>query len=148
MQETNDEQRETDTVDNDIVIIDTKKDIVNVKKEKNINLFSIIVHDLCGPMTSIVSMVKLLRYKGYDSKIFNALEKASETALSRLDELFQWGLSNQMHYNPKKTEISKLVDKVVDFCSTMSEQKSVDIINLIQEQEVYLDENMFCFVLC
>jgi hypothetical protein len=99
-------------------------------------------------MTSIVSMVKLLRYKGYDSKIFNALEKASETALSRLDELFQWGLSNQMHYNPKKTEISKLVDKVVDFCSTMSEQKSVDIINLIQEQEVYLDENMFCFVLC
>lgn len=122
-------------------------DIISTNNKKaDINLFSIIAHDMRGPVAAIVNMVELLLLKN-DDEILAYLESTSKTLLSRLDELIQWGLSNHMHYNPQKQGISKLVDKVVDFCSIMSKEKSISLINCTQEKDFFIDEKMFAVVL-
>jgi signal transduction histidine kinase len=138
------EKKQENDLGNSIAVTDI---IITNDNQTDINLFSIIAHDLRGPMASIVNMVELLLLKNDDFEILTYLKNTSKIALARLDELIQWGFSNKMNYNPQKQGISKLVDKVVDFCSIMSKEKSISLINCIEEQDFFIDEKMFSVVL-
>ncbi|MEP1094652.1 MAG: HAMP domain-containing sensor histidine kinase [Cyclobacteriaceae bacterium] len=100
----------------------TKLDIQNAELNKlnqtKDKFFSIIGHDLRGPLTSITSIVGLWNRKSLSGKqtdeFMEKLGAASRGASSLLDNLLLWSLVNtgQIKWNPEEIDVNQLVDEV------------------------------------
>lgn len=88
---------------------------LNATKDK---FFSIIGHDLKGPLTSIASMVGLWNTKTLTSDqvddIMKNLGTATKGASNLLDNLLLWAMVNtdQMKWNPEEVSLDELVQEV------------------------------------
>ncbi len=123
---------------------------LNATKDK---FFSIIGHDLKGPLTSISSIVSLWNRKSLDpdqtDEIMGKLGTATLGASKLLDNLLQWSLVNTGHikWNPEVVKLSKLVDEVLFQLGASASSKQIRLVRNI-EQEIQLegDRNMLSTV--
>jgi signal transduction histidine kinase len=113
--------------------------------------FSIIAHDLRGPLSSLHELTQLIEenldsYSQDDLKELIVFQKTAAEILYRLlENLLTWSRVQRgmIAYQPQNIDIKWLVDRDVDLLNVQATQKQITLNSLIQEQMfVYADVNM------
>lgn len=131
----------------------TKLDIQNAELNKlnqtKDKFFSIIGHDLKGPLTSISSTVELWKTKTLDDKdageLMTRLGYASRNASRLLDNLLQWSLVNtgQIKWNPVEVNIEQIIDDVFGQLEASATANEVKLNKDVEKNLTLIgDENM------
>lgn len=123
----------------------------NMVKDK---LFSIIGHDLRGPIGTVVQMLSLIvnddLNPGEYKEIVKTLKKHTEVSLSTLDSLLEWGRTQMQGIIVNRTTfvVGEVIKKNLAIFNASSQVKSISIVNNIPDDlEVYADIDHFDFVL-
>ena len=120
----------------------------NAHKDK---LFSIISHDLKGPIGTLNSFLELIVREGDNvseeqkSSMFSNLMKSSKTTYELLENLLIWSLKqkNQLVFRPRNGILSELVEKNIQIAASIIENKKLNIVKEISFTEaIPFDEDM------
>lgn len=113
--------------------------------------FSIIAHDLRGPLSSLHELTQLIEenldsYSQDDLKELIVFQKTAAEILYRLlENLLTWSRVQRgmIAYQPQNIDIKWLVDRDVDLLNVQATQKQITLNSLIQEQMfIHADVNM------
>jgi PAS domain S-box-containing protein len=127
--------------------------IANATKDK---FFSIIAHDLRGPLINIESFSELLieglrerDHLKYE-KFLTLLHSSAKSAVCLLDNLLNWARSQteQIIFNPRYLNCSAVIQKVLEGSKAIAKLKSISV-NFIQsdEMKIYADQDMLMTIL-
>ena len=127
------------------------KELNDVKNK----LFSIISHDLRGPLGNILSVLELMvERKVPEEEAKNILEhlKTETGEVSTLfDNLLYWAKSQMekgIEANPREIDLSKLVNDNVNLIHNRAQNKGIQIINQVEgENKVYADKDMIKLII-
>ncbi|MEM7549329.1 MAG: HAMP domain-containing sensor histidine kinase [Bacteroidota bacterium] len=119
---------------------------LNATKDK---FFSIIGHDLKGPLNSLTSFSNLLvNHSGSLSPdeikmLATDLDKSIKNLFSLLDNLLNWARSQsgRIELESKRLDLKELVDSNISLLQRIAENKSIEIVNKIDLAECFADEN-------
>ncbi len=130
-----------------------ENDLIELNDNKN-KFFSIISHDLRGPVKNIVLMAQLLYQtdnKTIDpEKIARMIESSSKNLSALLDNLLKWSRlqMNNIEFIPETIDLRKVADDVISNMAVHSNQKSITVSNLIAPHtNVFADQNMIATVI-
>lgn len=121
---------------------------LNSTKDK---FFSIISHDLRGPVNSFMGVSKLIRYFVESKDTDQLIEVADEmeTSVGRLssllDNLLNWAMQQQGHFPnvPEKVSSKELVEGVLDTFENMASGKRIQLRSeIVEDVELWADSNM------
>lgn len=113
--------------------------------------FSIIAHDLRGPINGIIGLTELLLEKDNQLKpketneFIQLIHQSSKNAFSLLDNLLTWAKSQtgSLIFNPKKTTINSITDKTIHLLENIAQNKNITIRSEIDSNEhVVADKDM------
>lgn len=133
------QKQQLQTQHNELAVLNTTKD----------RFFSIISHDLRGPVSSFKGLTTLMKMslesKKYEDlhKMTEMLDKSSNQLSSLLDNLLAWALNQQgeFPYLPKQIQIKLLIKVVMARFKEMAELKKISIIEEVgAEVLVWADE--------
>ena len=120
---------------------------LNATKDK---FFSIIAHDLRGPLGSMVQISELLAEKGemteedlYD--ILRSQRELSQNTFQLVENLLYWARHNseQIKFDPKKILLNTIIDENIISVEFSAKQKDISVFtNYVDKFEVFADENM------
>lgn len=107
------------------------QDVINTKN----NLFSIISHDLRGPIGNFMQMIELLTSDevaiapDMQSELLKELKGTSRNTFYLLENLLNWSRSqrSEIEYNPQSFVLNEVIAQNVSLLSTMAAQKFIDI---------------------
>jgi signal transduction histidine kinase len=125
----------------------------NTTKDK---FFSIIAHDLKGPLNSLTGLLQLLiKYADSFSKeelkdFGKNMNKSVNNLLDLLENLFQWSQaqSGTIEYCPEEINLHELVSKTVNLLEPAANNKNISIAVFIDEGTfVFADRNMISFAI-
>jgi len=132
-----------------------KAETANVQlRELNANkdtFFSIIAHDLRGPLSSLHELTQLIEenldsYSPGELKEMIVFQKAAAEILYKLlENLLTWSRVQRgmIAYQPQHIDIKWLVGRAIELLKVQAEQKQIMLHSSIQEQMfVYADVNM------
>jgi len=133
-------------VTDDLIESEAKLAEANATKDK---LFSIIAHDLRGPIGNFLPVLELLTSdENLQDDDRNALMKGllqgSRTALNLLENLLFWSSSqlNRIKLIPAYYFIKEIINWNIHLLSPVAFSKSIDIsLNAPEELSVYIDKN-------
>ncbi|NQZ76344.1 MAG: tetratricopeptide repeat protein [Ekhidna sp.] len=120
---------------------------LNETKDK---FFSIISHDLRGPVNSLFGVGELIRAFVREKETDQLLEMADlmESSIERLsdllDNLLNWAMQQQGHFPnvPEKVELKEMIEDIIGMFSNMASGKQVALTsNLKSEIELWVDKN-------
>ena len=120
------------------------QELINTKDK----LFSIIAHDLRGPIANFQLVLELMTNNEIEideklkTNFLNELKKASKNTGNLLENLLNWSRSqtNFIKIKPKTFEINSLIRDAIDLTRYMANLKSIEIIsNLPNDLKVYAD---------
>jgi|GEM_PF-1484744 Signal transduction histidine kinase len=120
----------------------------NFTKDK---FFSIIAHDLRGPVGSILSFStiiqnKILKYSDQElSKFITVLTTAAQSASTLLENLLTWARSQkgEIIYKPELYNLKNIIDESIAILELKASSKNIKIINKCSESCIYnFDSNM------
>lgn len=119
----------------------------NVVKDK---LFSIIGHDLRGPMNSLLGMVGLMRaemkssVKPDFSTHLQMMENTLKETIDLFERLLQWSKLDKkaIHFNPVVIDMEEMVNKVLRFYEPALRHKNIDVAFAPCRNEGYADVNI------
>ncbi|WP_462253280.1 ATP-binding protein [Ekhidna sp.] len=111
---------------------------LNETKDK---FFSIISHDLRGPVSSLFGVSGLIRHfvKEKDTKQLLEMADHMETSVERLsnllDNLLNWAMQQQGHFPnvPEKVDISDMIEEIIGMFSNMANGKQIHLTSEINE---------------
>jgi len=120
-----------------------KLEISNNSKAK---LFSIIAHDLRGPIGNLKAMIELILENPISfnineiKDILTELKNSSVSTYELLENLLYWSRAqlNQIEYNPKNFDISIIIEQTINILTHMAKQKNIEIINKIQAKKHFV----------
>jgi signal transduction histidine kinase/ligand-binding sensor domain-containing protein len=122
---------------------------LNASKDK---FFSILAHDLRGPLSSFVGATEIL------SEDFLTMEKveirdlvvsmktSATNIYSLLENLLEWSrlMRGRMDFVPEKINLKNSIEKCISVLSENAEKKRIEIAVIIpDEMEVFADNHMF-----
>ncbi len=122
-------------------------EVLNATKDR---FFSIISHDLRGPVSSFKGLTTIMKMsledKKYEElpKMTDMLGKASSQISTLLDNLLDWAVNQQgeFPYSPKKTRLANLVEDVLQASKSQAEAKQIGITTLIPNDVIgWVDKN-------
>ena len=126
---------------------------LNSKKDK---FFSIIAHDLKGPVGGLLNLGEILHRK-HDllpsdkrEELFRLLVASTKETSNLLENLLQWSRSEtkQIEMSPRQLNIDALVNKSINLLRQHIEEKSIVVRKNIDESIfVWADQNMIDTVL-
>lgn len=126
---------------------------VNRTKDK---LFSVISHDLKGPVGSVIGLNELLlsdSKKQEDSELreyYLTMHKSLTGILDLLNNLLQWVHSqgNRLSFNPELLPLEKIINDTLKPISTLAAEKNINIyIEMDTGFKVFADINMLKTIL-
>ncbi len=126
---------------------------LNATKDK---LFSIIGHDLKGPITSILMFFKLfsedLRHNKIEKFEDHILQITSDTeqALILLDNLLAWARTQtgQLNFKPEKIALHPAIKQIVELLNSSAKVKNISIKHEHPDHTmIYADQNMLKTIL-
>ncbi len=121
---------------------------LNVSKDR---FFSIIAHDLRGPLSSLRNLAQLVtenfdNYRPDEFKKMISLQyTATENLYKLMDNLLTWSRIQRgmIDYRPQQMDLRMIIVRNVTLLTPNAEQKQITLKNLVQEQMgVYADLNM------
>lgn len=125
----------------------------NAMKDK---LFSIIAHDLRGPVGNLSSVLEILieNFDNFEKKTMietlNELKVSTSRAYELLQNLLKWARSqNQtIEFIPSALILKPLINKNIELLHSTASQKSIQFLNEVQDDiTVFADENMLQTIL-
>jgi PAS domain S-box-containing protein len=107
--------------------------LANVEKDK---FFSIIAHDLKGPIGTFSKFIEKLVESGdriseeRKTEILIQLQKSSQITFELLENLLMWALTqkNEIKYNPTLNNLSEIINSNVSLFKTISKSKELRLI--------------------
>ncbi|MBN2350136.1 MAG: tetratricopeptide repeat-containing sensor histidine kinase [Bacteroidales bacterium] len=129
------------------------KELLELNYTKD-RLFSVISHDLRGPMGTITGLAELFK-QNIDNKtelikIADYLKNSSEKLLEMLDSLLIWAMNQQgrLPCIPEKINLKEMVNKLLDFFNPMAQSKQITLEANIKDHIVlWADNNSFTTIL-
>jgi PAS domain S-box-containing protein len=124
-----------------------KLKIASTTKDK---LFSIIAHDLRGPIGNFIPILEVLTGTDFDLtdeekiKLLEELKKATTTTFGLLDNLLNWSASQSgaITFQPLPHIINDCIRNNVELMSHVAHQKSIELrVDLPGELPIYADLN-------
>ncbi len=137
-------------VRNHISLRTTQKELEKANATKD-RMFSIIGHDLRGPIGNIKSIFSLLtdNQKSFDPKQFQTFlslgRESAESTFALLENLLNWARTqrNQINFNPKKVDIYRLTLEMISLVSLQASNKDIELINEVEPHAiVFADDEM------
>jgi two-component system sensor histidine kinase/response regulator len=134
---------------------DSYKEIKELNKSKD-EIFSIIAHDLRGPVGNIESFAKIILSKLSEPsetdivEMIKIIARQSTSAFNILDNLFSWAKSqqNQLNFKPENHSISSIVDDNIELLSGNAIQKDISLQNDISESvEAFVDATLVSVII-
>lgn len=122
---------------------------LNINKDK---FFSIIAHDLKGPLRNLSQLGELLliqqdeKNKQEEQIIINHIIQSAKGTFNLLDNLLKWANSSsgRMVYNPQMISVNKMVEEYFLIFKGKAESKKIALQNdLPPNLEVFADYDMF-----
>jgi signal transduction histidine kinase len=126
---------------------------LNQTKDK---FFSIITHDLRGPIGTLIELLKELDddYETFDIKerqeIIQTLRKSGENTYNLLVNLLDWSRTQRkaIHVEPIETNIKLLIDEVIEVLYSRANNKNIDIqVSFIGDDRAVIDPKMTTAIL-
>lgn len=131
-----------------------KEELKELNATKN-KLFSIIAHDLRGPIGNLKSFINLMLTEKdlFDEeeleKSLQQLYSTSSSTFELLENLLEWAKSqqNKIVFNPEKINIYTITEETILLLSENAKKKSIIIQNqLPKDADVMADKNMITTV--
>ncbi len=139
--------RQKQIINNELKVQKSKLEELNHTKDK---FFSIISHDLRGPINSFFGISRMIKSLVNKRKTDELLEVADDIDHSvdrlsaLLDNLLAWALQQQGHFPnvPEKVHLNDLVDDLVKTLETMSKGKDITLFAKIEGPiDLWVDRN-------
>lgn len=131
-------------------ILEEQKHQLEINNETKDKFFSIISHDLRGPIAALSGVSHLIRHF-VELKQENALiemaghmEQSVDQLSSLLDNLLNWAMQQQGHFPhiPEKVDISSMMNDIVAMYSNMAAGKKIDLSHGLEEDlHLWVDRN-------
>lgn len=127
---------------------------LNAAKDK---FFSILAHDLRGPLSSFVGTTEILfediltMEEAEVKDIINSLKKSASNIYSLLENLLEWSklVSNRMDFTPEKFNLKNKIEACTGILSENAGKKRIEMeINVPDDIEVVADKHMFDGIIC
>jgi ligand-binding sensor domain-containing protein/signal transduction histidine kinase len=121
---------------------------INATKDK---LFSIIGHDLRGPIGTVMNYAQILNDQWHSldqeetAELLTALKNISENTYNLLENLLYWSRNQQgtIDYHPQKYEINQLIEENINLLNYNAVKKGVSLHSEINHTiEAYFDKDM------
>jgi len=134
----------------ELELIEKQQQLKDLNKTKD-NLFSIIGHDLRGPIGNLKSFIELiltdfdLDDKENLTKTLQLLSNSATRAYDLLDNLLLWarGQRNEVIFQPSAFKIYRLADHCISLLSETAKIKNIRIVNNIDKDLIVnADANM------
>jgi len=121
----------------------------NLTKDR---FFSIIAHDLRGPVGTIASFIGLLKTGSYqiEEDILQGLDGATDTVRVLLEDLLIWALNQQGKLTVQSSDFALRTpaESAVQLLSSMAMQKEIELINQVApEAVVHADPRMVATII-
>ncbi len=136
-----------------ILIQKREIELNEINKTKN-KLFSIIGHDLRGPIGALQELLRMFSNGDIKKDELNSfipkLKSDVDNVFFTLNNLLSWGQSqmNGSTTKPKNFSITNLVDRNIKLLSEMAENKSIKVINHIKDAPIaWADQNQIDIVI-
>lgn len=127
----------------------------NIIAEKD-KFFSIIAHDLKGPLGTIVSATQFLSEEIQDMgaeearEIMNSLKDSASNVYRLLENLLSWSQlkRNGVKFNPERIRLKENVESCIGALSEAAHRKNIEIeLEVPGEMEIFADRNMLSAIL-
>jgi len=127
------------------------KELIDLNASKD-KFFSIIAHDLRGPLGGLMGLSEMLADESLSftpdqkKEMILALSQSSRNIFNLLENLLEW--SQMQHkstaFKPKMYNLNTLVSDCIKLLSENFRKKNIRItIDIAEDQEVFADRNMF-----
>ncbi|MEM9339670.1 MAG: tetratricopeptide repeat-containing sensor histidine kinase [Bacteroidota bacterium] len=132
-------------------ILEEQKSSLERLNETKDKFFSIISHDLRGPVTSFMGVGRMIKQLVATKNVDRLMDVADEVEVSverlssLLDQLLNWSLQQRGHFPnvPEKVSLNNLVTDVLDTFLTMASGKRIRLVAKIDEKiDLWVDNNM------
>lgn len=130
------------------------KELSNINTTKD-RFFSIIAHDLKGPIGSALALSKIivednktnqLQFENYSTLVYESLNNS----YSLLNNLLEWARNQfqKIEFNPKRLNLYSIVEEVAGNLSFLVQNKNIELKNeSIESLQVFADEGMLKTIL-
>jgi PAS domain S-box-containing protein len=126
--------------------------VLNATKDK---LFSIIAHDLRGPIGTMMHLSEMLSdMEHFDETTFkmfiNSQKELSQNTYQLLENLFNWAIYNRNHiqYNPRTIDVNSIIEDNIVNMNFRAGQKDIGIyFNSPEHYTAFADEDMVRLVI-
>jgi two-component system sensor histidine kinase/response regulator len=129
-------------------LAESYKEIKKLNQTKS-KIFSIIAHDLKGPVGTVRFIIDTFLERNYTEAAFteflNSINSTIGATYNLLENLLLWANSQRNHFvvKPKRLKLSLIVNNTILLMSDMAKRKSIMILNgLNEEDQAVADENM------
>ncbi len=108
-------------------------------REKD-KFFSIIAHDLNGPIGNIANILNSFEWEDIKGDLFNHLRISSQNTYELLLELLTWAQAqrNQLEIDPTHFNINQIIKKSISSLELSANKKDVELILLNENKDVYV----------
>lgn len=126
---------------------------VNMEKDK---FFSILAHDLRGPLSAFVEATRIITEEVHSMSIEEikditlSMTQSATGIYSLLENLLEWSRLQRgvMNFIPEKLNIKQRFDDCINVLSESAKKKKIDIeISVNSNQEILADKHMFDTIL-
>jgi ligand-binding sensor domain-containing protein/signal transduction histidine kinase len=147
-----DEVIERKQIEQDILRTNNLLQESNTTKDK---LFSIISHDLRGPIGNLSGMLKVFKEEKDMDPVFRdefltSMSNSADSTYALLENLLDWARTQKDSINLKVENIplSLIIDEILSFLSGIASKKSISIISHVDENTyAYCDHNTIATVI-
>ncbi|PLX12048.1 MAG: hypothetical protein C0597_14095 [Marinilabiliales bacterium] len=129
-------------------MIKSEQELSQANATKNV-FFSIIAHDLKGPVGNFTQLLNLLKENfndiSNDEKLdyLNILQALSKKTNTLLDDLLLWARiqMNTLEFSIELTNIKSLIQSSVEIVKEKAQEKNIEIISDINDLDVEINES-------
>ena len=139
----------------EFALIESEKQLKELNATKD-QLFSIIGHDLRGPIAGLRTFLELM-LSDFDLKdtyklttSLELLHSSANTTYDLLENLLLWAKTqqNEVVFNPSNVNLNEIAETSISLLTEVAKLKNISIHNLIpRDQIVFADKNMIMTVL-
>ncbi|MCW3788896.1 transporter substrate-binding domain-containing protein [Plebeiibacterium sediminum] len=115
------------------------KELERAYREKD-KFFSIIAHDLNGPIGNIANILNSFEWEDIKGQLFNHLRISSQNTYELLLELLTWAQAqkNQLEIDPTNFNINQIIKKSISSLELSANKKEVELVLHNENDDVYV----------
>lgn len=127
----------------DAVVLSEELAILNVKLQKSNEtkdkFFSIVAHDLRGPIGNLANLLNMVDLKRMNPKIYTNLQETATNTNKLVQDLLTWSRAqkHQIAIETTNFNMSRLCSKVVSILKDSAQQKLIQLIVMEDNKDVY-----------